>query len=269
MPRGSSRRAFRTVGRPTGVQDDPRVPRSTDTDQERHDERDARGDQHLPPFTPLVRDLGRPVPRRRTAREAVRDADVRPPDHRVTERDGHARVRGGRLPAVPGLDDLTTRERDVLGCLGRGPSNAASAGDPVITEAAAKTHVSRVPAELGLRSRTQAAPAAQDAGLVDRPGEVPHPAQGRACPARKRPRPCADFGMRPDPTMINSASCRTRRTTHASPSHGLLRQEVARGRDARRPPTGQAGGRREQCASYRPAAVSSARRVRTRARLRR
>ena len=67
---------------------------------------------------------------------------------------------------VPGLDTLTPRERDVLACLGRGLSNAGIARHLVITEATAKTHVSRVLAKLGLASRTQAAIAAQDAGLV-------------------------------------------------------------------------------------------------------
>ena len=71
-------------------------------------------------------------------------------------------------PSTPpaGLDELTPRELDVLTCLGRGLSNAEISAELVITEATTKTHVSRVLTKLGLRSRVQAAIAAQDAGLV-------------------------------------------------------------------------------------------------------
>jgi Response regulator containing a CheY-like receiver domain and an HTH DNA-binding domain len=83
---------------------------------------------------------------------------------RVIARVAQQPVRRPELPA--GLSELTPRERDVLACLGRGMSNAEIAAELVITEATTKTHVSRVLAKLGLRSRVQAAIVAQDAGLA-------------------------------------------------------------------------------------------------------
>ncbi len=62
-----------------------------------------------------------------------------------------------RLPATSGLQRLTSRERDVLGCLARGLSNRAIAEELGMAERTARTHVSNILAKLGLSSRTQAA----------------------------------------------------------------------------------------------------------------
>ena len=61
---------------------------------------------------------------------------------------------------------VTGRERDVLAALGRGLSNADLAASFAISEATAKTHVSRVLAKLGCSSRVQAAILAKEAGLA-------------------------------------------------------------------------------------------------------
>jgi DNA-binding NarL/FixJ family response regulator len=73
-------------------------------------------------------------------------------------------VRGSTVdPAV--LDSLTRREREVLGCLGEGLSNADVAERLDMAEATVKTHVSRLLGKLGLRSRVQAAVLAQELGI--------------------------------------------------------------------------------------------------------
>jgi len=75
----------------------------------------------------------------------------------------HAQV---NKPELEALDALTSRERDILAALGRGLSNADTAAELSISEATAKTHVSRVLAKLGLTSRVQAAIIAKEAGLA-------------------------------------------------------------------------------------------------------
>ncbi|MEU8664700.1 response regulator transcription factor [Actinoplanes philippinensis] len=86
----------------------------------------------------------------------------------VTRRLLTAFVTAAPRPAQPppSLNELTGRERDVLAALGRGLSNADLAADLSITEATAKTHVSRVLAKLGCTSRVQAAILAREAGLA-------------------------------------------------------------------------------------------------------
>ncbi|MEU0356122.1 response regulator transcription factor [Streptomyces cyaneofuscatus] len=75
----------------------------------------------------------------------------------------NARAAGAADPAV--LEALTRREREVLGCLGEGLSNAEIALRLTMAEATVKTHVSRLLAKLGLRSRVQAAVLAQELGI--------------------------------------------------------------------------------------------------------
>src|ERR1039458_2163420 len=75
-----------------------------------------------------------------------------------------------RGSARPG-EDLTPREREVLGLVAEGASNRQIAESLVVSERTARTHVSAILSKLGLVSRTQAALWAVREGLAPGPGD--------------------------------------------------------------------------------------------------
>lgn len=64
------------------------------------------------------------------------------------------------------LDELTSRELDVLRAMARGASNAEIADQLYVAETTVKTHVGSIFAKLGVRDRAAAIVYAYDAGVV-------------------------------------------------------------------------------------------------------
>jgi DNA-binding NarL/FixJ family response regulator len=70
------------------------------------------------------------------------------------------------LTTSPALDLLTEREREVLALVGRGLANDEIAAQLFISNATARTHVSRAMTKLHARDRAQLVVAAYESGLV-------------------------------------------------------------------------------------------------------
>jgi DNA-binding NarL/FixJ family response regulator len=77
-----------------------------------------------------------------------------------------------RTAPVPGIDQLTSRELEVLRLLARGLSNSEIAKDLFLSDHTVKAHVAHILTKLDLRDRTQAVVAAYESGTVQA-GETP------------------------------------------------------------------------------------------------
>jgi DNA-binding NarL/FixJ family response regulator len=77
-----------------------------------------------------------------------------------------------RLPSPAAVAELTTREREVVGLVAQGLTNAEIAERLVVSPATAKTHVSRAMVKLGVRDRAQLVGFAYQAGIVGALGSV-------------------------------------------------------------------------------------------------
>ncbi len=77
-----------------------------------------------------------------------------------------ARPRPNLEPASEGVEELTTREREVLGLIATGLTNAEIAEALHLSPLTAKTHVSRILMKLGARDRVQLVIVAYQTGIA-------------------------------------------------------------------------------------------------------
>ncbi len=87
-------------------------------------------------------------------------------DPSVTRRLIEEFVRRPAAAPPPGLDELTTRERDVLDLVARGLSNVEIAERLVVSAATVKTHVAHILMKLGVRDRVQAVILLYESGAI-------------------------------------------------------------------------------------------------------
>jgi DNA-binding NarL/FixJ family response regulator len=87
---------------------------------------------------------------------------------RLVERFAPDTNQSATFPKSAGCDlsTVTPREREVLGLVARGMSNAEIAATLTLSEATVKTHVARILTKLGLRDRVQAVVLAYETGLM-------------------------------------------------------------------------------------------------------